>query len=125
MPVLKIDMTEWPGGVTMTIAGEMDVAGVPEFERQFNVALERKKPRIVLDLSGVTFIGSLGMGYLVTARRLAAKSNCEITLACLKPMIAEALRRAALYRAFSAYPTVAEAIAAPPRASNPPPVAGK
>jgi len=99
----------------MTLVGEMDVAAVPEFEKHFNVAQTLKKPRIVLDMTSVSFIGSLGMGYLVSARRNAGRVGTEIVLACLKSMISEALRRAALLRAFSVFPTVDEAMAAPPR----------
>lgn len=47
--------------------GELDIAGAPALEHSMLHALESGAPSIVLDLTGVTFIDSMGLRVLLWA----------------------------------------------------------
>lgn len=48
--------------------------------------------RIVLDLTGIDYIDSTGLGALVSVYLAAAKSNCELELSNPKPRVRDLLK---------------------------------
>lgn len=54
-------------GVTVKVAGEIDVATSPALRQELHSALDAGAPRVVIDLSETTFIDSSGLGVLVGA----------------------------------------------------------
>jgi anti-sigma B factor antagonist len=69
------------GEVThVALAGRLDVAGVSAVEVKFLAhTATRRKPAIV-DLSGVTFLGSLGIGMLVGSAKSLALHGARMVL---------------------------------------------
>jgi anti-sigma B factor antagonist len=66
--------------------------------------------RVILDLSGVKFLNSTGLGELV---RVAAQANiqeCRVALAAAPPFVAGVLQTTRLDRFFESYPSAAEAL---------------
>jgi anti-sigma B factor antagonist len=62
--------------------GEMDMLSAPELGRRLLNLAEEGKTRVVVDLSGVTFIDSSGIGVLLNAlRHLRARSG-RLVLVC-------------------------------------------
>ncbi len=57
---------------TLALAGEMDLANASEVERELVRAESTNATRIVMDLSGLTFMDSTGIRLLITAH---ARSN--------------------------------------------------
>lgn len=51
----------------LEVKGSVDIYSSPELRGQLKVALEQKKPRIVVDLTGVTFVDSSGLATLIEA----------------------------------------------------------
>jgi anti-sigma B factor antagonist len=61
----------------LAITGEVDMASAPGLRDQ----LQRLGARnVVIDLSGVTFIDSTGLGVLVTALKRAREAGGQLTL---------------------------------------------
>ncbi len=71
------------GEVTViTVSGELDLATVPAMRGALLGAVDRRARRLVLDLSGVTFIDSVGVGAVLHAkRRLGADGAVAVVLA--------------------------------------------
>lgn len=65
--VLVDEPTPW--GAVIAARGEMDIAGVPELRELLEDAMSRGVRRLVLDLSGITFIDSVSLAALVAAQR--------------------------------------------------------
>ncbi len=79
--------TEPRGGwVEVIVLGELDLASAPEFRRQLRRASEAGEP-IVIDLSGVSFIDSVGLGLLVGADRRARAAGGSLTLTGPSPRV--------------------------------------
>jgi|SRR5579871_1275757 len=79
MPDFAADVTVEVSGDTATLAisGEVDIASAPGLRDQ----LQRLNARnVVVDLSGVTFIDSTGLGVLVAALKRAREAGGQLTL---------------------------------------------
>ena len=52
---------------TLTLAGELDLAGVDAARERLGEAIEIESARVVIDLSELTFIDSTGISFLLSA----------------------------------------------------------
>lgn len=76
---LYVDATG-EGVVTITLRGELDLASVPALEERLDT-IERGEPeRIVIDLSGLSFIDSSGLRVLLLAGGRADERGHELLL---------------------------------------------
>ncbi|GIF09555.1 STAS domain-containing protein [Actinoplanes siamensis] len=81
-PELSITVQRAPDEVTMLLAGEIDVLTVTELSTLVNDILAAEPPgRIVLDMAGVTFCDSQGLGTLVVLSRKAQHNQTLLALA--------------------------------------------
>ena len=65
--VLEIDVTDRGGMRVLRLSGELDMAGVDQFERLLIADGAPEAGRIVVDLRGLTFIDSSGLRALIMA----------------------------------------------------------
>ena len=80
----------------VALAGMLDLTGVGEVETKFLAAtVARGKPTIV-DLAGLSFISSLGMGMLLTAVKGLKRKGAKLVLLHPQPNIVMALKAARL-----------------------------
>lgn len=79
---LSITVQSAPDEITMQLAGEIDVLTVTELSTLVNDVLAAEPPnRIVLDMAGVTFCDSQGLGTLVVLSRKAQHNQTVLALA--------------------------------------------
>ena len=78
---LEITVAESKGSVNLVVGGEIDVTTLDRFDRALRDAVY-KADEVNLDLSEVTFIGSVGVNSLIRAHQLAVEEN--ITLRILR-----------------------------------------
>jgi anti-sigma B factor antagonist len=69
------------------------------------------RTRIVLNLAGLEYVDSAGLGDLVTCNIRAAQSGRPLKVACMTPRIEQLLRTTRLAATFDRYATEDEAIA--------------
>ena len=67
------------------VRGDLDATGAPALRAQLVATMESAPRRVVLDLSGVDFVDSLGLSMLVAAHRRADELGIELHLAALSP----------------------------------------
>lgn len=80
-PELSITVQRTPDEVVIQLAGEIDVLTVNELSLVVNEVLADDQPnRIVLDMSGVTFCDSQGLGTLVVLSRKAQHAQVVLAL---------------------------------------------
>jgi anti-sigma B factor antagonist len=81
-PELSITVQRAPDEVTIQLAGEIDVLTVTELSTVVNELLgDDQLIRIVLDMSGITFCDSQGLGTLVVLSRKAQHAQVVLALA--------------------------------------------
>jgi anti-sigma B factor antagonist len=68
------------GAVTVTATGEVDTLTAPAFRSALDTALQRRPPELVIDLSGIRFLGSAGLTVLVEAHEAAHDRDVELRL---------------------------------------------
>ena len=79
-PELSITVQRAPDEVTVHLAGEIDVLTVTKLSAMVNETLLDPPSRIVLDMSGVTFCDSQGLGTLVVLSRKAQHARAVLAL---------------------------------------------
>ena len=80
-PELTIAVERAPDEVVFHLAGEIDVLTVAQLSALVNEVLTDPPTRIVLDMSGVTFCDSQGLGTLVVLSRKAQHARTVLALA--------------------------------------------
>ena len=75
------------GTSVVTVAGEVDVATAPALRDRLDQAVRREEGPVVVDLLGVTFIDSTGLGVLIGAHRGCAAHGRELRLVIAEPRI--------------------------------------
>ncbi|MEV0522229.1 STAS domain-containing protein [Streptomyces sp. NPDC050439] len=88
---LRVGVAGAGGRITLRVAGELDVASVPVLDRELRRAMEQPAPRVLLDLSRVTFCGTDGVALLLDARRRATTAGGSLVVerahsAVLRPL---------------------------------------
>jgi anti-sigma B factor antagonist len=68
------------GAVTVTATGEVDALTAPTFRVVLDSQLQRRPPELVVDLSGIRFLGSAGLTVLVEAHHAANDHGVALRL---------------------------------------------
>ena len=79
-PELSIAIQRAPDEVTLCLAGEIDVFTVVKLSATVSDVLGEQPQRILLDMSGVTFCDSQGLGTLVVLSRKAQHARAVLAL---------------------------------------------
>ena len=97
-------------GVTIVaIEGEVDLACSPELRDILHAHAEARRPALLLDFAGVSYVDSSGLATLVEYVRLAQEFAGRFALAAVTQRVRTILDLVRLSEVFPIYPTVAEA----------------
>ncbi len=91
--------------------GDIDVTSAIELRAVLAERLSGERPRLVLDLGGVPFVDSSGIGVLVSANRRATQAGGALVLAALGPGVLKVLELTRTIRVFRTAGSVDEAVA--------------
>lgn len=110
---MHIEMFEQ--GRSMVVAPEgprLDAEVAPAFRQALLQAIEQGHGNLIVDLHGIDFIDSSGLGALVSAfkRLKGAATEGDIRLANVQPPVNSVLEIIRLNRVFTRYPSVDEAV---------------
>jgi anti-sigma B factor antagonist len=108
---LGIDITHQGGMAVVALTGDVDVATAPQL-RACLLRVEQTAPRMIIDLDGVAFIDSSGLGVLagVLKRVRSADAGGDVLLVCTDRKIRASFEITGLTRVFDFYDTVDEAV---------------
>ena len=96
----------------LTPRGDVDLGSAPELRAVLAPILESDKPRLLLDLSGVGFMDSTGVGIMVNAFNRVRERNGAIAFCGVTPRVHRVLQIAGLLRALPLYEARDEALSA-------------
>ncbi len=100
------------GAVVVAVRGECDVFSADVLRTELMRQVEAGRVHVVVDLTGVTFIDSTGMGVLLRARGRLAACDGRLELVVGEGSMRRLLRISALGPVFSVHRTLADALAA-------------
>jgi anti-sigma B factor antagonist len=103
---LTVEFTDEGDRSVVTLSGELDIDTVGELREQAQDHLGRGQYRtLTLDLSGLTFLDSSGLGLLLEVRRLALISDVTFEMVNVAPGPARVITIAGLTETFGLPPS--------------------
>lgn len=108
---LRMDTKESGGVTVLTVSGRVTLGDESiQMRTKIKELLAQGKKRLVLDLGGVSYIDSAGLGTLVAAYTSTRSSGGDIKLANITEKFDELLSITKLLTVFSVYKSVDEAL---------------
>ena len=99
------------GVVVVTIGGEIDLSTAPAFEAAIAGALDDDPPVLVIELSEVRFMASVGLRILAATQEKVSKS-ARVAIVADNPATSRPMQLTGLDKIISLYPTLDDALAA-------------
>jgi anti-sigma B factor antagonist len=96
----------------VAVSGEVDVYSAPALKEKITELLDAGQQTLIIDLSGVGFLDSTGLGALVEARAATSEAGGALPLVCSQERILKLFTITGLDGVFTIQPTVDEALAA-------------
>ena len=109
---LGLDVSERGTVTVLALRGEVDVSTAPRLRQGLVELATEGRSSVVVDLSGVEFLDSTGLGVLVSGLRRFRLLGGDLILAAAQPRIVRVLEITRLDRAFDVYESVDAALAA-------------
>jgi anti-anti-sigma factor len=108
---LEVETRQADNGVTVVApTGRLDIAGAPALKEAIEEVVKNGPPRIVIDMEGVSFVDSTGLGSVISALKQVRGSQGELRLAAPNQQARVVLELTTLDRVFPYYATVEDAL---------------
>jgi len=92
------------------VQGEIDVYTSPRVKETINELIDAGHYNMVVNLEGVRYIDSTGLGVLIGALKKVREKNGKIVLICTNPQIKKIFNITGLIKIFDIYKDEAEAL---------------
>ncbi len=92
------------------VGGEIDVYTAPKLREQLVALVEEGKYDLVIDLEGVAFLDSTGLGVLVGALKRVRTHDGSLQLVCSQERIVKIFRITGLTKVFAIHDSVEAAL---------------
>ena len=94
---MRLEIAYLPSGIKqLTLTGRLDVEGAMQIDNPFAFAVTTEKAPILVDLSSVEFIASIGMRLLLMNAKALNSRGGKLVLYRPQPMVYEALATAGI-----------------------------
>ena len=109
---LEVQTRQTDGGVTVVApTGRLDVAGAPALKDAMSDLSKNGPPKVVIDMEGVSFVDSTGLGSVIAALKQIRNRQGELRLAAPNQQVRVVLELTTLDRVFPYFASVEEALA--------------
>lgn len=108
---LGLDVTHRNGWAILAVSGEVDVATAPRLRERLIGLVGDGHHHVVVDLEGVDFLDSTGLGVLVGALKRVRTHDGELALVCTQPRVLKVFEITGLTKVFPMHQSVDEAVA--------------
>jgi anti-sigma B factor antagonist len=98
----------------VAVNGEVDVYSAPALKDRITELLEAGDTTLIVDLGGVGFLDSTGLGALVEARAATTEAGGSLPLVCSQERILKLFTITGLDGVFTIHSSVGDAVAALP-----------
>ena len=107
---MKISSSKKERGVLLALAGRMDTVAAPQFEEACDPWLRGGEKTIVVDLTQLEYISSMGLGYLLSVNKKLQGSGGKLVVCGLTGMVKEVFRLSGFNKLFAVYDTAEAAL---------------
>lgn len=108
---LEVQTRKADNGVTVIApTGRLDVAGAPALKEAVAEVVKDGQQHVVIDMEGVSFVDSTGLGSVIAALKQVRGSQGELRLAAPNQQVRVVLELTTLDRVFPYFATVEEAL---------------
>jgi anti-sigma B factor antagonist len=109
---LRLGITEREGVVVLAAHGDVDVSTAPRLRQELVEIAAGGSGPVVVDLEGVDFLDSTGLGVLVSGLKRFRTLGGDLLLVCTHKRILKVFEITGLTQVFSMHATVDDAVAA-------------
>ena len=99
-----------PNTAVLVLRGSLDIDTAPSLKANLNRLVQRPAPRVVVDVSGLDFCDSMGVGVLVTAHGRAMDNGGWVRLAAPSGFLRRRFETLGLADYLSQFPDVETAL---------------
>lgn len=107
---LGLDVSEENGFTVLAVRGEVDVYTAPRLREKLVELVTQGKHQIVVDLEGVEFLDSTGLGVLVGGLKRVRSHEGDLALVCTQHRILKVFEITGLTKVFSIHDSVEDAV---------------
>jgi len=100
-----------PGRTVIAVSGEIDVYTAPRLREMLIRLVDEEKYHLIVDMEGVEFLDSTGLGVLVGGLKRVRSHDGGIDLVCTQGRILRIFRITGLSKVFSIFDSVDQAVA--------------
>jgi anti-anti-sigma factor len=108
---MNVSESRLDGHVVVAPTGRLDSASATAFDRHLTSVIQRGDTRLVIDLTGLEYISSVGLSVLLAAAKKIKAANGRLVLVGLNDRIRLVFEMSGFLRLFPVFPTVANAVA--------------
>ncbi|WP_203336517.1 anti-sigma factor antagonist [Nocardioides limicola] len=105
---LTLGTREVGGRTVVAVGGEIDVYTAPRLREQMTDLVAAGRYHLVIDLGGVEFLDSTGLGVLVGGLKKVRSHDGSLDLVCNSDRLLKIFRITGLAKVFHIYPSVDE-----------------
>jgi anti-sigma B factor antagonist len=109
--LVDVLVTSRDGWVVIAPVGDLDLAAAPQVRGEAVRQVTDGNSHLVLDLSGVEFVDSTGLGVVVAAAKRARSAGGDVRLCGVSGPVAKVFEVVGLERIFEVFDDVAAAVA--------------
>lgn len=109
---MELTVTNWSQGDRdiVTVVGEIDVYTAPALRERLNGLISTGRYQLVIDLQGVQFLDSTGLGVLVGGLKKVRSLGGELSLVCSQERILKVFRITGLTNVFPIHDSLDDAL---------------
>ena len=109
---MDIELYESSGGdaVVLALSGRLNMVAAPQLKKVADDVVANGRARIVVDLSGVSFMDSSGLGALIGGLKSARQAAGDLRIAGATEQVLAVLQLTNMDRILRPYPTVQDAL---------------
>jgi anti-sigma B factor antagonist len=93
---MELQMTDLGGAAKVALQGRLDTPGVDQIETRFTASVVPAARPTVVDMSGVTFVSSMGIRMLISTARSLSHKKAKMVLFGAQPLVKESLDHVSL-----------------------------
>lgn len=106
---LRLRTRHTPGAIVVEVSGEVELHFAPQLREELYRVCEAGNPCIIVDLTGVSFIDSTGLGVLIGGLK-RARTRGSLSLVCPQHKVRRVFEITGLTNVFKIWNSVEEAI---------------
>lgn len=101
---MKFEVNELDNGIKQVrLVGRLDMKGTNEIDNLFNFQINTAKAPVLIDMSEVDFLASIGIRLLLTSARALSRRGGKMVILNPQPMVEDVLKTAGVDQLIEIY----------------------